>query len=377
MPLKLLLVFFSILLFSNISAQDSTSVNIRRVVIDPGHGGRDPGAVSPDGKVLEKNITLSVALKLGELIRKNYPYVEVIYTRDRDIAVNLDRRTEIANKSKADLFMSIHVNAARSRAATGSETFIMGQDKSSSNLEVTMLENSVVLLEGDDYQSRYEGFNPNDPESYIIFSLLHNAHQEQSIAMASLIQKHFNNGPIKVNRGIKQGPLLVLWKTGMPSVLIELGFISNANDLKILNDKKNHDVFAQLIFNAFSEYKKQYDRGYNNNRYITPAPVANSEHKEDTISIIRSTISSSLEQTAPPESHYRVQILSVSKLLPANSPDLKGIKEYEYLITGNQYKYTVGRHTTLNQAREALAETRRVFPQAFIIRVQNNNIVPL
>ncbi len=377
MPLKLLLVFFSILLFSNISAQDSTSVNIRRVVIDPGHGGRDPGAVSPDGKVLEKNITLSVALKLGELIRKNYPYVEVIYTRDRDIAVNLDRRTEIANKSKADLFMSIHVNAARYRAATGSETFIMGQDKSSSNLEVTMLENSVVLLEGDDYQSRYEGFNPNDPESYIIFSLLHNAHQEQSIAMASLIQKHFNNGPIKVNRGIKQGPLLVLWKTGMPSVLIELGFISNANDLKILNDKKNHDVFAQLIFNAFSEYKKQYDRGYNNNRYITPAPVANSEHKEDTISIIRSTISSSLEQTAPPESHYRVQILSVSKLLPANSPDLKGIKEYEYLITGNQYKYTVGRHTTLNQAREALAETRRVFPQAFIIRVQNNNIVPL
>lgn len=374
MPLKTLLTIISLLIiFPTASSQERASLRLKKVVIDAGHGGRDPGAISPDGKVREKNITLSVALKLGELINKRYPDVEVIYTRKTDIFIPLDERTKIANRNKADLFISIHVNAAQSRAASGSETFVMGVNKTSSNLEVTMLENSVIMLEGDDYSTRYEGFNPNDPESYIVFSLLQNAHIEQSLLMASLVQKQFAKGPIKIDRGIKQGPLLVLWKTGMPGVLVELGFISNQNDLRILNDKKSHDKFAEGIFNAFEEYKNQYEKGYQNTSAVNDSSLSR-------------TIEASLRDTSVPvkpspqpslQEHFRIQILAVSKILPSGAPDLKGRRDAKYIKAGNLYKYTIGEYKTVEEAKLAQDEIRRVFPQAFIIKVRNNTIVPL
>lgn len=374
MPLKTLLTIISLLIiFPAASSQERASLRLKKVVIDAGHGGRDPGAISPDGKVREKNITLSVALKLGELINKRHPDVEVIYTRKTDIFIPLDERTKIANRNKADLFISIHVNAAQSRAASGSETFVMGVNKTSSNLEVTMLENSVIMLEGDDYSTRYEGFNPNDPESYIVFSLLQNAHIEQSLLMASLVQKQFAKGPIKIDRGIKQGPLLVLWKTGMPGVLVELGFISNQNDLRILNDKKSHDKFAEGIFNAFEEYKNQYEKGYQNTSAVNDSSLSR-------------TIEASLRDTSVPvkpspppslQEHFRIQILAVSKILPSDAPDLKGRRDAKYIKAGNLYKYTIGEYKTVEEAKLAQDEIRRVFPQAFIIKVRNNTIVPL
>ena len=374
MPLRTLLTIISLLIiFPAAGSQERASLRLKKVVIDAGHGGRDPGAVSPDGKVREKNITLSVALKLGELINKRYPDVEVIYTRKTDIFIPLDERTKIANRNKADLFISIHVNAAQSRAASGSETFVMGVNKTSSNLEVTMLENSVIMLEGDDYSTRYEGFNPNDPESYIVFSLLQNAHIEQSLLMASLVQKQFAKGPIKIDRGIKQGPLLVLWKTGMPGVLVELGFISNQNDLRILNDKKSHDKFAEGIFNAFEEYKNQYEKGYQNTSAVNDSSLSRTIEASlrDTSVSVKPSPQPSLQE------HFRIQILAVSKILPSGAPDLKGRRDAKYIKAGNLYKYTIGEYKTVEEAKLAQDEIRRVFPQAFIIKVRNNTIVPL
>lgn len=376
MPTRVLLIIFCILCTSYVIAQDGSAVNIKKIVIDAGHGGKDPGTISPDGKYKEKDITLSVALKLGALIKNNYPHIEVIYTRDKDEAVALDRRTEIANKNKAQLFISIHVNGVTSRTPSGSETFVMGADKSNSNFQVSMLENSVILLEGDDYQSRYEGFNPNDPESYIIFTLLQNAHLEQSLIMASLVQKHFNNGPIKINRGIKQAPFLVLWKTSMPSVLIELGFISNSGDLKILANKSSQDKLASLIFNAFEEYKKQYNKGYNNLDYVAPlAQVTQKEPAKQSEPIKQVTKEQLSDSITVANIHYRVQILSVSKVIPSNSNELKGELNIDYLKTGSLFKYTIGEFQTRAQASIALKEIRKKFPQAFIIKVSNKTII--
>ena len=164
MPHRILLATISLLLIcSSLQGQERASFQLRKVVIDPGHGGKDPGTISPDGKVFEKNITLSVSLKLGQLIKDNYPDVEVIYTRKTDIFIPLNERSRIANKHKADLFISIHVNGVISRTPSGFETFVMGIDKTNSNFEVTMLENSVIMLEGADYSTKYECFNPNDP----------------------------------------------------------------------------------------------------------------------------------------------------------------------------------------------------------------------
>jgi N-acetylmuramoyl-L-alanine amidase len=375
-------VIFSLILLTTVTGQENSSTMIRKVVIDPGHGGKDPGALSAGGKVREKDITLSVSLKLGEMIKRRYPHIEVIYTRDKDVFIPLDKRSEIANKNKADLFISIHVNAVESRQASGSETFVMGMDKSSSNLEVTMLENSVILMEGDDYSTRYEGFDPNNPESYIIFSLLQNAHLEQSLEMASLIQKHFDKGPVKVNRGIKQGPLLVLWKTSMPSVLVELGFISNPLDFKALSNYSNHEKFASLIFNAFIEYKLQYEKDYLlTGKREDPTP----ESKPDTAKVVKDPVVKIKESlgsnTAPvpaqKEFTYSIQIMAIAKIIPPDAPDLKGRKGVIPIKMGNLYKYTLGEYKTMDEAKRALKEIGRDFPGAFIVGIKDGIIIPV
>ena len=238
------------------------ALRIKTVVIDPGHGGKDPGAITRNGKYKEKNITLSVALKLGNMIKAKYPDMKVIYTRSTDKYVELSQRAAIANRNKADLFISIHVNSAKAAQARGTETSVMGAHKSDDNFEVCKTENSVIVIE-DDYQTKYAGFDPNSPESYIIFSLLQNMHQEQSIKYAAQVQGQFAKGPITVNRGVKQGGLLVLWKTTMPAVLTELGFISNPKDCQVLVSKSGQEQFARRLFNAFEAYKKEVEKGAN------------------------------------------------------------------------------------------------------------------
>jgi N-acetylmuramoyl-L-alanine amidase len=334
---------------------------------------------------------------LGKLIKEAYPDVEIIYTRSTDVFVPLDIRSQIANKEKADLFISIHVNSAKAKTASGTETFVMGLDKSSSNLEVSKLENSVIVLEGDDYSSKYEGFDPNIPDSYIIFSLLQNAHLEQSLSFASLVQEQLASGSIKTNRGVKQAGLVVLWRTTMPSVLVELGFLSNSNDLEVLIQQGNQERMAKSILEAFSKYKRFYD---GESTISTPLKQTTPEKP-----IQQTTPEKPIQQTPPekpiqqttPEkpikqtpdttekkisiqtssSIYSIQILAVTKILNKNATDLKGIKEFDYKQIGGYYKYHIGSFTDYSKATEALKEVRRTFPQAFIIRIKNNTIVPL
>jgi N-acetylmuramoyl-L-alanine amidase len=227
------------------------------VVIDAGHGGRDPGAIGATAK--EKDINLAVALKLGNLIESKHSDVQVVYTRKRDVFVELDERANIANRNKANLFISIHANAVvRGARVTGTETFTLGLARSQENLEVAMRENSAILLE-DDYLQKYEGFDPNSSESYIIFEFMQNKHMEQSIVFASEIQKSFA-AIGRGDRGVKQAGLLVLRKTGMPSVLVELGFITNRGEEQYMKSAEGQNRLAKSLYMAFLKYKQYYDR---------------------------------------------------------------------------------------------------------------------
>ena len=231
---------------SNIGAKDFV------VVIDAGHGGHDPGAIGRISK--EKNINLNVALKLGKQIQKNCPDVKVVYTRTRDVFIPLNRRAEIANDAKADLFISIHTNAlANNRTAKGASTWTLGLAKSDANLEVAKRENSVILYESD-YKTRYAGFNPNSAESYIIFEFMQDKYMSQSVHLASLVQKHFRNTCRRVDRGVHQAGFLVLKASAMPSILVELGFISTPEEERYLNTAAGPGTLADGIFRAFLTY---------------------------------------------------------------------------------------------------------------------------
>lgn len=218
------------------------------VVIDAGHGGKDPGA---RGKIInEKSINLSVALKLGKLISSKHSDVKIVYTRSTDKFVELDERAEIANRNKADLFISIHTNSvAKGNQAKGTETYTLGLARTEENLAVAMRENSAILLE-DDYQQKYEGFDPNSTESYIIFEFIQNKHMQQSVAFASEIQTRFASSR-REDRGVRQAGFLVLRKTSMPSVLIEVGFISNRDEERYLASESGQQQLAKAISDAF------------------------------------------------------------------------------------------------------------------------------
>lgn len=227
------------------------------VVIDAGHGGHDPGAIGKISK--EKNINLNVALKLGKQIQKNCPDVKVVYTRTRDVFIPLNRRAEIANDAKADLFISIHTNAlANNRTAKGASTWTLGLAKSDANLEVAKRENSVILYESD-YKTRYAGFNPNSAESYIIFEFMQDKYMSQSVHLASLVQKHFRNTCRRVDRGVHQAGFLVLKASAMPSILVELGFISTPEEERYLNTDAGTTTLANGIFRAFLTYKREQE----------------------------------------------------------------------------------------------------------------------
>ena len=227
--------------------------SVRKIVIDAGHGGRDPGALGRYSK--EKHITLRIALELGKLIKQHMKGVEVVYTRKEDVFMTLHDRAKAANKNNADIFLSIHCNASpKNKNAQGTETYTMGLHASTHNLEVAKRENSVVLMEKN-YQVDYQGFDPKLPESHILFSLYQNAYNDQSLQLAQRIQYQFKNRVKRKSRGVKQAGLLVLWKTAAPSVLIEVGFITNAQEEKYLNSKLGRSYLAAGIFRALRDYK--------------------------------------------------------------------------------------------------------------------------
>lgn len=225
------------------------------LVIDAGHGGKDPGAVGSISK--EKNINLAVALELGKLVEANCPDVKVIYTRKNDVFVELNERANIANKAKADLFLSIHTNAtaARNNGPQGTETYTLGMHRAAENLAVAKRENSVITLESD-YEEKYEGFDPRSSESYIIFELMQDKNMERSVKLAKLIQQQFKGTAGRIDRGVHQAGFLVLRATSMPSALVEVGYINNAAEERYLNTSDGVKAIAKSIYNAFVSYKK-------------------------------------------------------------------------------------------------------------------------
>jgi N-acetylmuramoyl-L-alanine amidase len=230
--------------------------NIGTIVIDAGHGGHDPGCIAHGVK--EKEVTSAIALSIGSKLKEQYPDVKIIYTRTGDKFVELWERAAIANRNNADLFISIHCNSAKNTSIHGTETFAMGLHKADDNLDVAKRENDVVLLE-DNYIEKYEGFDPSSPESHIYFSLFQNSHMDQSIRLAAKVEKEIGKGLERPSRGVKQAGFVVLWKTKMPSILIETGFLSNKGDREFLSSKEGVDSMADAVSNAVIDYKKSFE----------------------------------------------------------------------------------------------------------------------
>ncbi len=255
-------VFFTLLLFPskvNYAKAWNNGDKVKTIVIDPGHGGHDSGCIGHT-RVNEKVVALNIALLLGGYIEKNLPDVKVIYTREKDVFVELEERAAIANRANADLFISIHCNAA-SAAAHGTETYVMGLHKTEGNLNVAKRENSVIKLE--ENQDSYAGMDLDSDEAYIIMSLTQSAHLVQSTLLAQKIQEQYTDRVGRRNRGVKSAGFWVLWRTNMPSVLTETGFLTNASEEKFLNSKKGQEYIASAIFRAVRDYKSEVEKSTN------------------------------------------------------------------------------------------------------------------
>lgn len=252
--LTVLLLAITLLNSSSTTIKPEFKVDV--IVIDAGHGGHDPGTKGL--KTKEKDVALKIALLLGGYIEQNIPDVKVIYTRKTDKYLALDERADIANKAKADLFICIHANSLPGSKAYGTETFVMGMHKDNSNFEVAKRENSVILMD-ENHEERYEGFDPASPESYILFSLTQSAYQESSLLFAQKVEQQFKSRVGRLSRGVKQAGFVVLWRTTMPSVLIETGFLSNPTEEKFLAEEEGQKLIASGIYRAFKEYKSEVE----------------------------------------------------------------------------------------------------------------------
>lgn len=325
------------------------------VVIDPGHGGKDPGAVGASSK--EKDIVLSVALKLGKLIEQSHPDVKVMFTRKDDRFIELNRRASIANNAHADLFISLHCNALdrRKTSPQGVETFVLGLHRSKDNLDVAKAENSVIMYE-EDYSVKYEGFNPNEPESYIIFEFMANEFLDRSVYFASMVQNQLVSHSKRVNRNVRQAGFLVLREVAMPSVLVELGYISNKEDERFMKTDAGQTSLARSIYNGFKEYKREYDK----KSYV----FSNGETKPAPSKSIQS--SSATEQDIV----YKVQFLTSSVKYKNGASVFKGLSPVDFYMDGNLYKYTYGNATTPEEGRQLQNKVRTKFKDAFVIQFE-------
>ena len=330
-----------------IRAQES--IKFKTVVIDPGHGGRDPGAVGKNSK--EKDIVLSVALKLGEYIHKYLPEVKVVYTRKTDVFVPLNKRAEIANKNEADLFVSIHANYIGVSNIYGAETFDLGLHRTQENLEVAKKENAVITLE-EDYTTKYEGFDPNSTESYIIFELMQNVYLDQSIHMASLVQDQFKNRVGRRNRGVKQAGFLVLRKTAMPGILVELGFISNRNEEKYMISEKGQAYLASALFRSVRDYKNEFE--------------AKSQLLDEAMQVAK-------EQAAAKNKNisFRIQVASSKKQLGQQTHVLKSFEDVWMFEEGSRYKYTTGLTSDYKEILTLMNEVKKVVADCFVVAFHN------
>lgn len=360
-----------------------------KVVIDAGHGGVDPGALGL--KSYEKDIVLSIALKVGQLISSNCKNVETIFTRSDDHFVPLMDRAEIANKNKADLFISIHANSTTNTSIFGVETYAMGLQTSEKNFEVAKKENAVITLEKD-YSTRYEGFDPNSAESYITFSLMQNTYLDQSLNFASFVQEQFVKFAHRTDKGVKQAGFLVLWKTSMPAVLIEIGFISNPEEEKFLTSEEGQNKIAQSIYKAFSNYRKSIESSViiSSLSKFSDSAQTNDNHKKENKNIKgnKSNINNKIPYNINPivlnntdSIVYRVQLTSSGKPINLSNAFFKhctkicdSCKISEIKVADN-YKYTIGYCLKYNEINEFNKDVKNYYPNAFIVALKNGTFI--
>lgn len=349
---KLLVLVLSCLCLPLFSQE--AALKLRTVVIDPGHGGHDAGCVSRDRQTKEKDLVLDIGKRLAEKIRRECPDVKVIMTRSDDRFIELYDRAKIANKANANLFISIHVDAVDTRrnpnwrTVNGYTVYTMGESKNNANMETIKRENSVILLE-DDYTTKYQGFDPNDTESYIFFSLMQNANQEQSVHFGEIVSREMGkNGPFRHSKGIRQAPFLVLWRTAMPSVLVECGYITSEGDLATLRTEEGRDLIAARLCRGFRIYKAEYEGTKLELEEIKPAA--------DTAAV-----------------RYGIQIMASGKRLREGDPALKGLSA-QAVPSGVLYKYIVSVSTELSTTRENLPSVKKKFPDAFLVKMDENGV---
>ena len=333
--------WFLVLAGTHIVAQVDNTIN--KVVIDAGHGGKDPGALGKKSK--EKEITLSVALKSGKLINDGFKDVEVIYTRKTDEFIELHKRAQIANESGADVFISIHCNANKSSQPYGSETYIMGLHKTQQNLDVAKTENAAIFLE-EDYKDQYEGFDPESDEGYIVLSMFQSQSLNQSINLAQKVEDAIHTDVGRKDRGVKQAGFWVLYKTTMPGVLIELGFLSNSKEEVFLLSEEGQNELAMAIFSAFKSYKEEFEEA---NKDLKP--VLNWQK---------------------PEIYYRVQFASYRKEKPMDYRKFRKLDDVRMYKHNGMFKYTNGNNIDREQAVKLKVEMKNIgFKDVFIVSFHN------
>ncbi len=353
----ILITFLLLLSYSSVNSQNK---DVFTVVLDAGHGGKDPGN-SYHGFV-EKEIALKTVLKLGQFLEKEKS-IKVIYTRTSDVFIELANRPKLANNANANLFVSIHCNSVKNGVPHGTETFVMGMSRHDMNLEVAKKENSVILLE-DNYKQKYQGFDPNKPESLIGLTIMQEENLNSSINLASEIQNNFTNNLGRNSRGIKQQPLWVLDASYMPGVLIELGFLSNKSEGSFLNTEEGQIKMAKQISEAILNYKNKYFG-------VRKEGSVSSVYKEDLSNKTKNTEESSKNVSSFRSSIYKVQLAASSRKLDLNSRNFKGLKNISCINVGTLYKYMYGETSNLDDAKKMQQEARKAgYLEAFVVEIK-------
>ncbi len=348
---------------------------IRTVVLDAGHGGKDPGNLGTGRyKTTEKHISLNVAKLIGKYINETYPDVKVIYTREDDTFIELKERCNIANRAKADVFISIHCNANDSKDPHGCETYVMGLHKTEANMKVAQKENAAILLE-DGHELKYDGYDPKDPESIIALSLRQNTHLDHSLLLSALIQRQFKERVGRPDRGVKQAGFLVISYNTMPSVLVELGFLTNANEEDYLQKAEGQDYMASAIYRAFKEYKATVE-GTGSAQPVAETPVV----KPDTTKKepVKDPVKEVVKQEPEASLVFKVQIATSSKRIELKAKNFNGIEGVQENQGSGMYKYTVGSETTLASARILQQACKdKGYTECFIVAFKNGERIAL
>jgi len=343
------------------------------IVIDAGHGGKDPGALGT--LVREKDVVLDVALRFGRLVNQRFPTVKIIYTRNTDVFIPLNQRAIIANKANANLFVSIHADYSENKSAKGPTLFTLGPNRSKDNFEIAKRENAVILLE-ENYEQRYEGFDPNSAESYIMFEFMQDNYMTKSIEFASTLHATFRNAG-RPSRGVRQDVFLVLRNTSMPSVLVELGFLTNREEEVFLKSDSGKDQMANSLVNAFSDFKTDYDRKNGaKDTSVRPTDPADSLTDKTPEQTTEKEAEANSPVAASPEISFCIQLLTSPSKLPKNDPHFKG-HTLEYYVEKGFYKYTFGKYLDFDSANAKRTTLLEAFPDAFIIAFQQGKRIPV